>query len=185
MPLRKYCAWLLRPYRLPPLPRNLSHASCRSVPSSSAIGDPGLDDEEQQLQAELAQYDQQLSRLHEQQTQRRSVTPEGWAAALGAPSGSAAAAAQQPAAANQQRQAEQQQVQQPDLQPVAVEADTIPAAELSIVRAVTTATGTGCKDILAAHGAAALPAGACWTTRGHRVLRLESSAILQLWGRST
>ena len=48
-----------------------------------------------------------------------------------------------------------------------------------------TATGTGCKDIIAAHGATALPAGACWTTRGHRVLRLESSAILQLWGRST
>ena len=162
------------------------HRTIRSVPTSSAIGDPGLDEEEQQLQAELALYDQQLERIHEQQAQRRSATPEQRAVTPGVSSGPAAVAQQQQV--QQQAQAEQQpQPAQPDPepQPEAAGAAAIPAAELSIVRAVTTATGTGCKDIIAAHGAAVLPAGACWTTRGHRVLRLESSAILQLWARST
>jgi hypothetical protein len=160
-------------------------ASIRSLPSSFAIGDPGLDEEEQQLQAELALYDQQLERIHEQKSQRRSATPDQRAGTPGVSSGPAAADQQQ---VQVQAQAEQEPdaVQlDPEPQPEAAEEAGIPAAELSIVRAVTTATGTGCKDIIAPHGAAALPAGACWTTRGHRVLRLESSAILQLWGRST
>ena len=188
VPLSSLCATLVADRRC--LRPAAATASIRSVPSSSAIGDPGLDVEEQQLQAELALYDQQLERLHEQKSQRRSATPDQRAVTPGVSSGPAAAT-QQPSAADQQQgqvqvQAEQQpRAAQPEPQPEAAEAAAIPAAELSIVRAVTTATGTGCKDIIAAHGATALPAGACWTTRGHRVLRLESSAILQLWGRST
>jgi DNA primase len=102
-------------------------ASIRSVPSSSAIGDPGLDVEEQQLQAELALYDQQLERLHEQKSQRRSATPDQRAVTPGVSSGPAAAT-QQPSAADQQQgqvqvQAEQQpRAAQPEPQPEAAEA---------------------------------------------------------------
>lgn len=53
----------------------------------------------------------------------------------------------------------------------------------SIVKGVVTATGKGCRDVLAPDAATLPPRGACWTTRGHRVLQLESSCLLQLRAR--
>lgn len=177
---------------------------CRRSVLSSVIGDPELDSEEQALQAELATYDQRLEQLHEEHSQRRAATPT-----LGAPPstpGMSGVVSQQPAAGPaaeqaatpqhpppQEQQEEHQVLQQDRLLEQEREetqlpdpaAPTIPPSELSIVRCVTTATGTGCKDVIAPHSSAAPSAGACWTSRGHRVLLLESSCILQLWGRHT
>ena len=52
--------------------------------------------------------------------------------------------------------------------------------EPSIVRSIITATGQGCKDILAAGTAVGVSKNACWTTRAHKTAHLESSATLML-----
>lgn len=101
-----------------------------------------------------------------------------------------AAAEAEPSAAGSQAPAPAQLSPQPEPQPAAqvpvphTQEQEAALQDQSIVRTVVTATGTGCRDIVAAHTAAPLAHGACWTTRGHRVLHLESSCILQLWGRS-
>lgn len=171
------------PWSPPPLPYS---------PLASTIGDPTLDDAEAALQAELALADRRLEVLQSQQLHRRSVTPEAEPLpAGGAPMACALTPPMQPAAQHleasppQQAQQLQQLAAVDDLLPPepAQEAPPIPPDEQSIVRSVTAATGTGCRDVMAAHTGAGLPHGTCWTTRGHRVLHLESSCILQLWGR--
>ena len=169
------------------------------------IGEPGLDAAEQALEAELAATDQRLERLLRQSQQRRMPTPEPAPAAairaavapavvLGVPAAAVLSPASvlQPAARQPSPQPLEQAAVAPGLAaaPQAVqpqpqgEEPAIPLQDQSIVRSVVTSTGTGCKDIIAPHTAAVLPPGACWTSRGHRTLRLESAAILQLWGRT-
>lgn len=176
-----------------------SRPPCHPCSASTTIGDPGLDSEEAALQAELAAVEQRLENLHLQQAQRRSATPEpeprppsSAAAPLGVVPAPAAALtpatvvqtswATAPAASQPQPspQPEPQLAALPEPHP---QEPVVPPQDQSIVRSVVTATGTGCRDIIAAHVATALPHSACWTTRGHRVLYLESSCILQLWGR--
>lgn len=171
-----------------------------SVSSSVVIGDPGLDAAEQALQAELAATDRQLERLLRQSQQRRMPTPEPAlpaatraavvpAVVLGVPAAAVLSPASVQQAARQPSPELQVEAAGPEpaveLQQEQVEQQSaIPPQDQSIVRSVVTATGTGCKDIIAQHTGAVLPPGACWTSRGHRTLRLESSAILQLWGRT-
>lgn len=168
--------------------------------SSVVIGDPGLDAAEQALQAELAATDRQLERLLRQSQQRRLPTPEPAPPAATRAAVAPGVVLGLPADLLSPASVLQPAARQPSLEPHAVAAGPGPAPELqqeqqapesdiplqdqSIVRSVVTATGTGCKDIIALHNGAALPPGACWTSRGHRTLRLESSAILQLWGRT-
>lgn len=52
--------------------------------------------------------------------------------------------------------------------------------EPTAVRRVITATGQGCKDVLAAGTSAPPPRGALWKTRAHKTARTESSCMLQL-----
>lgn len=177
-----------------------AHPAC-SMSSSTVIGDPGLDGAEQALQQELQLYDQQLQRLH----QRCSATPELSALAptlvLGVPAASrlSSASVMRSGSAGSGRTSATavRQLSPPLEQQAAVGAThgsadaheaaqpAVPQQDQSIVRSVVTATGTGCKDVIAVHAGAALPPGACWTSRGHRVLQLESSCILNLWGRRT
>lgn len=164
------------------------------------IGDPGLDAAEQALQAELAATDRQLERLLRQSQQRRLPTPEpappaatraavapgvvlGVPADLLSPASVMQPAARQPSLEPQAVAAGPAPAPEPQQEQQAPESDILPQDQ-SIVRSIVTATGTGCKDIIALHTGAVLPPGACWTSRGHRTLRLESSAILQLWGRT-
>lgn len=196
--------------------------TCSAV--SVEIGDAGLDSAEAALQQELAQADQRLELLQQQQSRRRSATPDlgpsptstalsARAHALPLQHGATPPVVQPanqhpqpvqlgPVAAEPQQQQQhqeleqQQQGQQPQQQQLddlvpspspsqRPETPYVPPSDQSIVRSIVTATGTGCKDVIAAHAAATLAAGACWTTRGHRVLHQESSCILQLCGRST
>lgn len=133
--------------------------------------------------------DRRLETL-QQQVQRRSATPEpGAAASVGAREVPWVAAPPQHARQHAAPQATPPAAPAPQQEqlgpPPAASPPPIPPSDMSIVRTVTTATGTGCKDVLAAHATVLLPPGACWTSRGHRVLHLESSCILQLYGRTT
>ncbi|PSC70721.1 hypothetical protein C2E20_5829 [Micractinium conductrix] len=179
----------------PPSAASKAAPACGATPEpapsliSSTIGDPGLDDAEAELQAELAMADRRLETL-QQQVQRRSATPEpGAAASVGAREVPWVAAPPQHARQHAAPQATPSAAPAPQQEqlgpPPAASPPPIPPSDMSIVRTVTTATGTGCKDVLAAHATVLLPPGACWTSRGHRVLHLESSCILQLYGRTT
>jgi hypothetical protein len=164
-----------------------------------------MDEEEQALQAELVAADQRLMRLSMHQQQRRAATPMQ-ATSSASPSALFSAVSVQQASSSQpltpgqmltpqsrQEQGQQQeQGQEQELsqqgrlsQQAAAQADepgtpAIPSSDLSLVRSVTTATGTGCKGVIAPHAAATLAPGACWTSRGHRSLLMESYCILQL-----
>lgn len=166
------------------------------------IGDPGLDAAEQALQAELAATDRQLERVLRQSQQRRVPTPEPAppaatraavvpAVVLGVPAAAVLSppsvlqpAVRQPSPEPQAQLAAALVPPAPEQQEQHGHQAAIPPQDQSIVRSVVTATGTGCKDIIASHTGDVLPPSACWTSRGHRTLRLESSAILQLWGRT-
>lgn len=173
--------------------------------AAGAIGDPQLDSVERALRAELAAVDQALEQRHLRQSLRQSTALLSQAPAA-RPTFSPEGSVQAPAAARTARPAVELLPVQHSLQASARLAAVTPREQarseasagharavehavqpcnLSIVRAVTTATGTGCKDVVAPHASAALPAGACWTSRAHRVLVLESSCILQLWGSRT
>ncbi|KAI3430710.1 hypothetical protein D9Q98_005298 [Chlorella vulgaris] len=168
-----------------------------------------MDEEEQALQAELVAADQRLMRLSMHQQQRLAATPMQ-ATSSASPSALFSAVSVQQASSSQpltpgqmltpqsrqeqgqqQEQGQEQELSQQgrlfeqEQQQAAAQADepgtpAIPSSDLSLVRSVTTATGTGCKGVIAPHVAATLAPGACWTSRGHRSLLMESYCILQL-----
>ncbi len=143
--------------------------------SSLAASEALLDDAADKLQRELEGYDQKLQAL-------KSHT--GSIPAIPSPpnAGAALKASIAAATAKTDRQAPP---------PVAAAAPPTASAEQPIVRSVITATGQGCKEVLAASAKAAsmgtrrkngsaASAAATWKTRAHKAPRTQSSCMLQL-----
>lgn len=168
-------------------PRSPAKKARSSIPNKpglfASIATPStLDDETQKLQEELQACDHKLQMLKSH---------------LG-PMGTPPMPASVPAVHNVSRQAtpaEEEAQASSGAPAIALGAPPPRAAaalerhsqqEESIVKGVITATGQGCRDVIAAGNTTFRPGSAsapCWTTRPHKAAFAESSCMLQLMGR--